>query len=206
MSEARFLSISSDRIDILRRVVRYLLGRLAKIGCRARVAWLLVSVPGLKIDSWSLLGLGARSLLRTPNGGCLFLGRGVSIGCGAELTASKGVVEIGEGTYIGPWTTVVARQAVRIGSNCLIAERVTIRDQDHYVGGAVGRKISESGFRVAEIEIGDDVWVGAGAVILKGVRIGRGAVIGANAVVNRDVGSGEIVGGVPARPIRSRKG
>lgn len=206
MSDARPLSAGPHRIDLLRRLVRFVLGRLSRIGCRARVAWLLVSLPGLKVEGWSHLSLGSGSLLRTPNGGLLSLGRGVSVGSGVELTASKGAIEIGDCTFIGAWATVVARQAVRIGSHCLIAERVTIRDQDHDVGGPVERRISESGFKVSEIEIGDEVWIGAGAVILKGVRIGRGAVIGANAVVNRDVGDGEIVAGVPARHIGVRGG
>ena len=204
MSDAQPLSTGPGRIDLLRRPLRFVLGRLSRIGCRARVAWLLVSLPGLRIDGWSLLSLASGSLIRTPNGGRLTLGRGVSIGSGVELTASRGAIEVGDGTFIGPWTTIVARQSVRIGSRCLIAERVTIRDQDHEIRGPVGRSIVESGFRVSEVEIGDDVWIGAGAVILKGVRIGRGAVIGANAVVNRDVGGGEIVAGVPARPIGSR--
>lgn len=204
MSDAQPLSTGPGRIDFFRRLVRSVLGRLSRIGCRARVAWLLVSLPGLRIDGWSLLGLASGSLIRTPNGGRLTVGRGVSIGSGVELTASRGAIEVGDSTFIGPWTTIVARQAVRIGSRCLIAERVTIRDQDHEIGGPVGRSIVESGFRVSEVEIGDDVWIGAGAVILKGVRIGRGAVVGANAVVNRDVGCGEIVAGVPARPIGSR--
>jgi maltose O-acetyltransferase len=52
------------------------------------------------------------------------------------------------------------------------------------------------------ITIGDDVWIGARAVVLPGVTIGRGAVVGAGAVVSRDVGVGEVVGGVPARLIR----
>lgn len=59
-------------------------------------------------------------------------------------------------------------------------------------------------FRGASVRIGNDVWIGAGAVILRGVSIGHGAVIAANAVVNRDVELYEIVGGVPARTIKLR--
>lgn len=206
MSDARSLTAGLGLIDLLRRVVRFVLGGLNRFIRYVRVVWLLVSLPGLRLTRWSLLSLGDRTLLRTPNGGRLALGQGVSIGSGVELTASRGVIEIGDGTFIGPWTTVVAREAVRIGCQCLIAERVTIRDQDHDIGGPIGHALSEAGFRVSGIEIGDDVWIGAGAVILKGVRIGRGAVIGANAVVNRDVGRGEIVAGIPARSIRFRDG
>jgi acetyltransferase-like isoleucine patch superfamily enzyme len=56
------------------------------------------------------------------------------------------------------------------------------------------------------VEIGEDVWIGAHAVVLPGVRIGSGAVVGAGAVVNRDVPPNTIVGGVPARVIGDRRG
>jgi acetyltransferase-like isoleucine patch superfamily enzyme len=115
-------------------------------------------------------------------------------------------VDVGARTFIGPWTTITSKAAVRIGTDCLIAERVTIRDQDHDIGGPLDVPIAQAGFRTAPIVIGDAAWIGAGAIVLKGVRIGRGAVVAANAVVNRDVADFEIVGGVPARPIGMREG
>jgi maltose O-acetyltransferase len=70
------------------------------------------------------------------------------------------------------------------------SERIEVACKRPLVGGSV--------------RIGNNVWVGAGAVILKGVTIGDGAVIGAGAVVTRHVGSNEKVAGVPARMIGSR--
>jgi acetyltransferase-like isoleucine patch superfamily enzyme len=63
--------------------------------------------------------------------------------------------------------------------------------------------VGERLIRRAPIEIEDDCWLGAGVIILPGVKIGRAAVLGAGAVVTRDVAAGDVVGGVPARAIRS---
>jgi acetyltransferase-like isoleucine patch superfamily enzyme len=61
-----------------------------------------------------------------------------------------------------------------------------------------------AGFQARPIVIGNEVWIGRGAIILAGVTIGDGATVGANAVVNRDVPAGAVVAGVPAVPIRVR--
>ena len=90
--------------------------------------------------------------------------------------------------------------AVTIGNDCLIGEYVSIRDADH--GTEPGTPMRSQAHASAPIVIGDDVWIARGAVILKGVTIGSGAVVAANSVVNRDVEPNSIVGGVPARLLR----
>ena len=64
--------------------------------------------------------------------------------------------------------------------------------------------LKDQGYRTAPVVIGDEAWLGANAVVLRGVRIGRGAIVGANSVVTRDVPDYAIVGGVPARLLRMR--
>lgn len=91
-----------------------------------------------------------------------------------------------------------------IGRDVLIAERVTIRDQDHEVRGSLDLPISQAGFRTAPVVIGDGAWIGAETVVLKSVSIGGAAVVAANAVVARHVDDFEIVGGVPAKRIGKR--
>ena len=113
------------------------------------------------------------------------------------------------------------RGDVFIGRYCSIGRRVSIAAAEHPVSGASshllffegkGRDYDESEKELLGVRpprarhtiIGNDVWIGDGAVILPGVRIGNGAVVGANAVVTRDVPDYAIVGGLPARLIRYR--
>lgn len=95
---------------------------------------------------------------------------------------------------------------IEIGDNVLLASRVFITDHAH--GNASGRDDLLLGpaqrplCTKGSVVIGQDVWIGEGAVVLGGVRIGRGAVVGANAVVTRDVPPYAVVGGAPAKIIK----
>lgn len=105
-----------------------------------------------------------------------------------------GKIVIGDGTYLNRNTEVIAQQEVRIGRNCKIAWDVVIMDTDQH--GVSGQPAV-----ACPIVIEDEVWIGCRAIILKGVTIGRGAVIGAGAIVTKDVPAGAIVTG-PAATIR----
>lgn len=93
---------------------------------------------------------------------------------------------------------MTALESVRIGERCSLANNVVIVDHDHAFGGV-------SAFDSAEVVLGDDVWVGANAVILKGVRVADHCVIAAGAVVTKDVQPAYSAwGGCPARMISLR--
>ncbi len=111
------------------------------------------------------------------------------------------VLAIGSDVFISQHCTISGN--VRIGSGTLIGGFVTIIDGNHAFDD-VHTPIREQGGRQLPIDIGTDVWIGAHAIVLQGVRIGDGAVIAANATVTRDVPAGAIVGGTPARVIRMR--
>ena len=181
------------------RVLRSLLSRMQTVVARARTWWILASHDGVRAGRGVEIGPCLR--LRVTDGGALDLGELVSVGWNVEISVQCGRLEIGDRTFIGSGCTLVARDIISIGEDVLIAERVSIRDQDHAVSGTT---ISASGFVTAPIRIGRGAWIGAGAIVLRGVTIGDGAVVGANAVVTRDVPPLGIVAGVPARPIGAR--
>ncbi|MBI5750778.1 MAG: acyltransferase [Hydrogenophilales bacterium] len=85
----------------------------------------------------------------------------------------------------------------------MIAQAVTIRDTDHGFDD-VSIPMKSQGINTRPVKIEDDVWIGHGAIILRGVTIGAGAVVAAGALVNKDVPPYAIVGGVPAKVIRMR--
>jgi len=104
------------------------------------------------------------------------------------------VIEIGDGTFVNHRTELVAHELVRLGRDCLLAWDVLVLDSDsHSVDG---------GPRSAPVTIGDRVWIGCRATVLKGVTIGDGAVIAAGSVVTRDVPPRALVAGNPARVVR----
>lgn len=107
------------------------------------------------------------------------------------------IIRIGNGTYLNHHTLVVAEKLVEIGRDCKIAWDVVIMDSDlHEVPG--------QGKNDRPVVIEDEVWIGCRAIVLKGVRVGKGAVIAAGAVVTKSVAPYSIVAGVPARFVRMR--
>lgn len=135
------------------------------------------------------------------------LGEGVHLGMGTIVDSPFGLT-IGDDTYIGKGCTIECSGS--IGSGVMIANAVgLVGRNDHHVG-AVGRSVRRAPWiadddfpdhlRGERLHVGDDVWIGYGAVVLSGVTIGRGAVVAAGSVVTSDVASYDVVAGVPARP------
>ena len=114
-------------------------------------------------------------------------------------------VDYGENIHFGPecfvnfGTVILDVCEVRIGARCQIGPYVQILTPDHPREAAARATGAEWG---RSITIGADVWIGGGAILLPGVRVGDGAIIGAGAVVTRDVAAGATVAGNPARPIK----
>lgn len=139
---------------------------------------------------WPMPAIQNQGLLQTE--GCtLWAGVRLEVGVSASLS-------IGKGTYLNRRTTVVCHDRITIGPNCMIAWDVNIMDTDQH-----GRDQTRL---TAPVNIGEGVWIGCRAIILKGVTIGNGAVIGAGSVVTRDVPPFTVAVGHPARVIRHLRG
>jgi acetyltransferase-like isoleucine patch superfamily enzyme len=119
------------------------------------------------------------------------------------IIAGNGVLKIGDGTAINESTIITCTEEVTIGNDCMIAPHVFILDVDHEFG-TKDLPMCKQGYNVAPVFIGNDVWIGTHSIVTKGVTIGDGAIIAANSVVNKDVPSFSIVGGTPAKVLKSR--
>jgi acetyltransferase-like isoleucine patch superfamily enzyme len=133
------------------------------------------------------------------------VGRGVFLGRGTILSCKDGDIAIGDHGNFGFHCEVFSGSSVTVGKHGLFAA------QSYLVGG--GHEFERPDFAVIDqprssrgIVLGDNVWLGTGAKVLDGVRIGRDVVVGANAVVSADLPDGAIAAGVPARVLRHRAG
>ena len=113
-------------------------------------------------------------------------------------------IKIGDNTFIGSQTEFNITKAIIVGQDCLIASGCRFIDHDHGYGDRnTPMNRSDTG-KEGSIKIGEDVWIGCNSVILKGVKIGNGAIIAAGSVVNKSVPEYEIWGGIPALKIGQR--
>ena len=115
------------------------------------------------------------------------------------INNAVGDVTIGDNTRIGIHCTLIG--PVCIGTNVNLAQGITVTALNHNFADT-NRRIDEQGISTNPVVIGDDVWIGANAVILPGVTIGRHVVVAAGAVVTKDVPSYCVVAGVPAKVIK----
>jgi acetyltransferase-like isoleucine patch superfamily enzyme len=153
-----------------------------------------------------LVGLGSfgltcssdTSVIRVRPGAQLHVGGRVALQRGVRIVVDGGRLSIGANTNVnGLGTKLLCAESVTIGSGCTFSWEVQVLDNDFHA--ITVDDVQQP--KTAPIVIGDRVWVGTRAVILKGVTIGDGAVVAAGAVVNKDVPPGAIVAGVPAKVV-----
>jgi acetyltransferase-like isoleucine patch superfamily enzyme len=157
----------------------------------------LFGVPFIARSAGASIVLGDGVSLRSRTADNALIGRR----CTLAARRDGAVIEIGSGVGISG-ATIVAMTGIHVGSRTLIGAEAMILDSDFHPLDPAQRRIHETaGAKAAAVRIGDDVFVGARAIILKGVNIGDGAVIAAGAVVTKDVAPGDVVAGNPARVV-----
>lgn len=143
-------------------------------------------------------GLSSRhdtSVVRVREGASMVCDGVVSLQRGVRVVVDSGRLTIGHGTNVnGVGTKILCATEVTIGRDCTFSWDVQVLDTDFHAVTRDGLQLPSA----APVRIGNRVWVGTRAVVLKGVTIGDGAVVAAGAVVTRDVPAGAVVAGMPA--------
>jgi acetyltransferase-like isoleucine patch superfamily enzyme len=135
--------------------------------------------------------------------GRLELGPHVLLEPGVWLTSDTGRISIGGGSILNLNVMVAAVDSVTIGEHCMLANGCLVTDGNHRLDDP-DVPVPWQGFTTkGPVSIGDNVWLGANAVVTSGVRIGRRSVIGANSVVVDDIPEFSIAAGAPARVLRT---
>lgn len=133
----------------------------------------------------------------------LEIGDNVKIDDGVRIiSANNSLVKIDDDTVVGYNSVINAGSNIKIGKKCLISGFVYLQSSSHGINKS--QFIKDQQHTYEEIKIEDDVWIGAHSIILKGVRISKGAVIGANSVVKNNVDEYSIVAGSPSKEINKR--
>jgi acetyltransferase-like isoleucine patch superfamily enzyme len=162
------------------------------------------SNPGARISSDAIIDSWREGTLRLATGAQVERGTILNLG---DAHNGYGTLIVGERTWIGQYNNLrlAGGTTIRIGAGCLISQFCTIVAANHSIGRDVKIADAPSSLERRDVTIGDDVWLGAGTIVLPGVTIGDGAVIGAGSVVTHDVAAYEIWAGNPAKKIGDRR-
>lgn len=141
-------------------------------------------------------------MLINPGGEICFRGRVIAAD-EVELQSS-GKLTIGANTTINRYSRIVAFEQIEMGDNVMLAQFVTIVDHDHKFSSS-DNGLAFDGYETKPVRIGNNVWVGEKASILKGCTVGDNVIIAAHSLVNKDVPPNSVVGGVPAKVLKTIK-
>ena len=187
-------------MDLISKGFRFILRQIQSLFFFLRVLKLRLLYPGIEIDFKSKIH-GNCSII-CVKGGRLIISNSI-ISFGTHILADTNSILSIHDSFIGRNCVITAKEGVAIRKDCLIAEMVVIRDQDHIVD-LTGKNPREE-FYTAPVEIEENVWIASKATILKGVTIGKYSVIAASAVVIKNIPEYEVWGGVPAKFIKQIK-
>lgn len=184
-------------MDFFSKIFRFISAKIQSLFSFLRIVRLKLLYPGITIDFKTVIEKNCRIVC--IKGGKMVI-KNSKISYGTFIIADKNsTLEILQ-TVIGRNCIISSKEKISINKNCLIAEMVVIRDQDHIIDGSTDFFTQK--FITAPVVIGENVWIASKATILKNVRIGKNAVIAASAVVNKNIPPFEIWGGIPATFIK----
>jgi acetyltransferase-like isoleucine patch superfamily enzyme len=189
-------------------------------------AWLTRISRENTLETWRKV-LGSRLVIGTntvfdaqldiwdPDGCSLTVGSESDIHCTVHLFRPSSHVRIGSRVHIGAGTDIGAALEIDIGDDVLIAFDVVIMDHHSHsltyserredVRDIIhGKPKDWSNVKMASVRVGDKAWIGARSIILAGTHIGEGAIVGAGSVVTKDVPDWAVVGGNPAKVLRTQ--
>ena len=187
-----------DTVSKLAGTIAYSFFRRNQFGAERRVRGFLLAprfaATGLRID---------RSLQIE---GPLQLQQNVTLYGGSHFVSSvEKPLRVGANTHIGRNSVFSGLGGITIGEGCAISSGVLVYSITNTFDESADLPVIDQTPIQSPVSIGDDVWIGAGAIILPGVSIEDHAVVGAGAMVNKNVPAWQVVAGVPAKPLRDRR-
>ena len=147
--------------------------------------------------------IDGKLFIKIKNGAKCYIGKGLCSDGPLYLKCeANSRISIGQNCYFNHNCSITSLESIEIGNNCMFGNNVTIVDHNHKMEN---NSICNNKFDTSKIKIGNNVWIGANTVILKGVTIEDNSVVAAGAVVNKNIGKNEIWAGVPAHYIKTTK-
>jgi len=178
-----------------------LLARMRSLGVEIADEVRIYGMPIVSMEANSRVRIGARCVICSSS---QFTALGVNHPTVIVTLRAGAEIEIGEDTGISGGS-ICAAKSIKIGSSCLIGANVTLADTDFHALSPNNRRYNKNPDEIATapILIEDNVFIGTGAIVLKGVTIGRNSIIGAGSVVVSNIPANSIAAGNPARVIKT---
>jgi acetyltransferase-like isoleucine patch superfamily enzyme len=169
------------------------------------------SIPRIIVDRGCSITIGdnvdfKRNIeIRSHGKSAIIINDGTRIDRGVRiLAANNAKIMIDSGARIGLYSVLNGGDSIYVGKKTLISGFVYLQTSMHGFSDR-GRAVQDQGYSHAPLRLEDDTWLGTHVVIMPGVTIGKGGIVGSNAVVNKDVEQYQVVAGVPAKPIKERE-
>lgn len=160
-----------------------------------RGSWIkFIYKKNIHVDSHARFEISRNSdfLFETKESHLILKGKMLALNYLFIKVCGTGCIEIGERVFFNNCCSITCMNKIKIGNDCLFGENVHIYDHNHNYR-QIGKTISQQGFSIGEITIGNNVWIGTNVTILKNVHIGNNCIIGAGCVVYKDVPEGNIL-------------